>query len=293
MRLARYGEIGRERPAIIDDDGRLWDAGSLVADITPEVIGEQLETIVGVDLANLTPVEGVPRLGPPIANVGKLVAVGLNYFAHADESNMTPPTEPIVFLKSTSSIAGPNDDIVIPPGSVKTDWEVELGVVIGKTAKHVTERDALSHVAGYLIVNDVSEREYQLARGGSWDKGKGYDSFGPLGPWLVTADEVGDPQDLALTLEVNGVRRQDGSTRDMIFDVATLVSYISQFMTLHPGDIVATGTPAGVGMGLKPEPVYLSEGDVVTLAISKLGSQRQVCVASSDVGSITEPLVTK
>ncbi|ODN71939.1 Ureidoglycolate lyase [Methylobrevis pamukkalensis] len=225
--------------------------------------------------------EGEPRLGCPVAEVPKFIAIGLNYSDHAAEAGMPIPAEPVVFMKATSCIGGPNDRIILPPGSVKTDWEVELGIVIGSTCSYVSEDEALDHVAGYVCINDVSEREYQLERGGTWDKGKGCDSFGPIGPWLVTADEVGDPQALGLWLDVNGQRMQTGNTRTMIFDVKMMVSYLSRFMTLVPGDIITTGTPPGVGLGMKP-PTYLKAGDVVTLGIDRLGSQRQVVVAYED-----------
>ena len=220
-------------------------------------------------------VEGSPRLGCPVAGVGKFIAIGLNYADHAAESGMPPPKEPILFTKSISSIQGPNDPVMLPKGSTKTDWEVELGLVIGSTARHVTQKDALNHVAGYCVVNDLSERAFQLERGGTWDKGKGCDTFGPIGPWLVTRDEVPNPQRLALWLDVNGQRMQTGNTRTMIFSVAKLVSYVSQFMTLYPGDVLTTGTPPGVGMGCKPTPRFLQAGDVLTLGIDGLGEQRQ------------------
>jgi 2-keto-4-pentenoate hydratase/2-oxohepta-3-ene-1,7-dioic acid hydratase in catechol pathway len=275
MRLMRVGPRGAEKPALLDADGRLRDLSKHLADI-----GAHTLSPAGLDkLARLKP-ETLPELpagraGVPWAGMGKFVAIGLNYADHAAESNMPIPKEPIVFLKATSCTVGANDPVVLPQGSVKSDWEVELGVVIGSRARYVSEADALKHVAGYCVVNDVSEREYQLERGGQWDKGKGCDTFGPVGPWLVTADEVPDPQNLVMWLDVNGVRRQTGSTKTMIFGVATLVSYLSRFMTLEPGDCITTGTPPGVGMGIKPAPVFLKPGDVMTLGIEGLGEQRQ------------------
>jgi 2-keto-4-pentenoate hydratase/2-oxohepta-3-ene-1,7-dioic acid hydratase in catechol pathway len=238
-----------------------------------------LKELASLEIDYLPLVKGGTRFGPPCRNIGKFIAVGLNYSDHAAESGMPVPSEPVLFMKATSCIVGPNDQVMLPRGSLKTDWEVELGVVIGRQARYVTEAHALDHVAGYCVVNDVSERAYQLERGGTWDKGKGCDTFGPVGPYLVTADEVGDPQMLDLWLDVNGVRRQSGNTRTMIFTVRSLVSYISQFMTLNAGDLITTGTPPGVGMGQKPTPIYLKAGDVVTLGISKLGSQRQEVIS--------------
>jgi 2-keto-4-pentenoate hydratase/2-oxohepta-3-ene-1,7-dioic acid hydratase in catechol pathway len=280
MKLLRYGPRGEEKPGLLDVDGRIRDLSGLVADIGPaEIAPGCLAKLAGVDPASLPLAEGTPRLGPPVANPRKFLAIGLNYADHAAESNMPIPAEPVVFTKAVSCIQGPDDPVVIPRGSTKTDWEVELGVIIGSRAAYVEEAEALDHVAGYCVVNDVSERDFQLNRGGTWDKGKGCDSFGPLGPWLVTADEVGDPQDLAMWLDVNGRRVQDGSTRTMIFGVPRLVSYLSEFMTLEPGDVITTGTPPGVGMGQKPEPWFLKAGDVITLGIEKLGGQRQEVVA--------------
>lgn len=274
MKLVRYGRSGQERPGLIDAAGRLRDLSRKVKDITPATLAE-LPKLRKLDPARLPPVPGRPRLGPPVAGVGKFVAIGLNYSDHAREAGAPIPKEPIVFLKATTCISGPNDPVTLPKDSVKTDWEVELGVVIGRRARYVAEAKALAHVAGYLVVNDVSEREYQLERGGGqWDKGKGCDSFGPIGPWLVTRDEVKDPQDLRLWLELNGRMVQDGSTRTMIFGVAHLVSYVSRFMTLEAGDIITTGTPPGVGLGMKP-PVFLNPGDVMRLGIDGLGEQRQ------------------
>ena len=274
MKLVRYGRSGQERPGLIDATGRLRDLSRKVQDITPATLAE-IPKLRRLDPGRLPPVPGRPRLGPPIAGVGKFVAIGLNYSDHAREAGAPIPKEPIVFLKATTCISGPNDPVTLPKDSVKTDWEVELGVVIGRRARYVDEARALAHVAGYLVVNDVSEREYQLERGGGqWDKGKGCDSFGPIGPWLVTRDEVRNPQDLRLWLELNGRMAQDGSTRTMIFGVAHLVSYVSRFMTLEPGDIITTGTPPGVGLGMKP-PVFLKPGDVMRLGIDGLGEQRQ------------------
>ena len=280
MKLLRYGAAGAERPGMLDAAGRIRDLGAFVPDITPATLGKRsLQQLAALDVDALPLVRGEPRIGAPVASVGKFLAIGLNYSDHAAESNMPVPAEPIVFSKATSCIVGPYDDVRLPRGSRKTDWEVELGVVIGTTASYVSERDALSHVAGYCVVNDLSEREYQLERGGSWDKGKGCDTFGPIGPYLVTSDEVGDPQALELWLEVNGKVCQRGNTRTMIFPVSKLISYVSEFMTLHPGDIITTGTPPGVGMGMKP-PVFLKDADVITLGIEKLGAQRQVVVGA-------------
>ena len=275
MKLVRYGRSGQERPGLIDAEGRLRDLSRKLKDITPATLAE-IPKLRRLDPARLPPVPGRPRLGPPVAGVGKFVAIGLNYSDHAREAGAPIPKEPIVFLKATTCISGPNDPVTLPKDSVKTDWEVELGVVIGRRARYVAEARALAHVAGYLVVNDVSEREYQLERGGGqWDKGKGCDSFGPIGPWLVTRDEIRDPQDLRLWLELNGRMVQDGSTRTMIFGVAHLVSYVSRFMTLEPGDIITTGTPPGVGLGMKP-PVFLKPGDVMRLGIDGLSQQRQM-----------------
>lgn len=265
---------------MLDAAGGIRDLGAFVPDITPATLGkESLRRLAALDVDALPLVRGEPRIGAPVASVGKFLAIGLNYSDHAAESNMPVPAEPIVFSKATSCIVGPYDDVRLPRGSHKTDWEVELGVIIGTTASYVSEQDALSHVAGYCVVNDLSEREYQLERGGSWDKGKGCDTFGPIGPYLVTSDEVGDPQALELWLEVNGKLRQHGSTRTMIFPVSRLISYVSEFMTLHPGDIITTGTPPGVGMGMRP-PLFLKDGDVIALGIEKLGAQRQVVVGA-------------
>ena len=276
MKLLRIGPVGAEEPALLDGHGQIRSLAGLLNDLTCESLSRsQLQEIARHSLDQMPVVSGNPRIGTPYAGIGKYIAVGLNYRDHAAEARLTVPSEPIIFSKATSCIAGPNDDIMLPKGSLKTDWEVELGVVIGRTARYVTEENALDHVAGYCVVNDVSERAFQIERGGTWDKGKGCDSFGPVGPYLVTADEVDDPQSLDMTLDVNGKRMQTGNTRNMIFPVRTLVSYISHFMTLYPGDLIATGTPAGVGMGMKPAPVFLKVGDTVSLGISGLGSQRQ------------------
>ncbi len=275
MKLLRYGPVGQERPGLLDSAGTLRDLSSRVGDITPEVLSrEALSALAAVDPASLPAVEGQPRLGVPVRGIGQIVAAGLNYADHAAEAGMAVPKEPVLFLKSVSSLAGANDGVRLPPGSAKADWEVELGVVIGRVARHVAEADALGHVAGYCVVNDLSEREYQLERGGTWDKGKGCDGFGPVGPWLVTADEVGDPQALELWLDLNGEAMQRGSTRTMVFPVAALVAYVSRLITLRPGDLVITGTPPGVGMGRTP-PRFLRAGDVVELGIEGLGRQRQ------------------
>ena len=276
MKLLRHGPKGQEKPALLHTDGTVRDLSAVLADITPATLSAQgLAQLAAVDVTRL-PVVPQGRLAVPWAGMGKFVAVGLNYADHAAEAGMAIPKEPIVFMKATSCAMGCNDAVVLPQGSVKSDWEVELGVVIGTRARYVSEGAALQHVAGYCTINDISEREYQLERGGTWDKGKGCDTFGPIGPWLVTADEVGDPQNLDLWLDVNGERQQTGNTRTMIFSVAQLVSYLSRFMTLEPGDVITTGTPPGVGMGRKPDPRYLKPGDVMTLGIEKLGAQRQV-----------------
>ena len=278
MKLVRYGAAGQERPGLIDAEGHLRDLSAHIPDIAGAVLlPEGLERLKALDTATLPLVEGDPRLGACVGQVGKLVCVGLNYSDHAAESGLPVPAEPVLFMKATSSIVGPYDDVEIPRGSEKTDWEVELGIVIGKTAKYVSEADALAHVAGYCVINDVSERAYQIERGGQWTKGKSCDTFAPIGPWMVTADEVKDPQDLHMWLEVDGHRYQDGSTRTMIFGVAHVVSYISQFMSLQPGDIISTGTPPGVGLGQKP-PVYLKAGQTMRLGIAGLGEQRQTTV---------------
>lgn len=275
MKLLRYGKTGEEKPALLDGEGRLRDLSGVVPDIAGRaLLPDGLDRIRALDPETLPLVEGTPRIGPCVGHVGKFICVGLNYSDHAAESGMAVPSEPILFMKATSCIVGPDDDVVIPPGSQKTDWEVELGVVIGKTARYVSEADALSHVAGYCVVHDVSERAYQLEGTGQWVKGKSADTFGPIGPWLVTPDEVPEPGNLPLWLEVDGTRRQDGSTKTLIFGVPFLVSYISRFMSLQPGDIISTGTPPGVGHGQKP-PVYLRAGSEVRLGVEGLGEQRQ------------------
>ncbi|SIS85755.1 fumarylacetoacetate hydrolase family protein [Insolitispirillum peregrinum] len=280
MKLLRVGPQGHEKPAALDANGTLRDLSAHVADIGGAALTPaSLDALRAVDLTTLPELAADSRIGACVGAVGKIICVGLNYSDHAIESGMAIPNEPVLFLKPTSALCGPYDDVEIPRGAEKTDWEVELGIVIGKTAKYVSEADALDHVAGYCVVNDVSERAFQLERGGQWDKGKAHDTFAPLGPWLVTADEVADPQDLSLWLEVDGHRYQDGSTRTMIFGVAHLVSYISQFMSLHPGDVISTGTPPGVGFGQRPQ-VYLRAGQVMTLGISGLGEQRQRTVAA-------------
>ena len=280
MKLCRHGAAGAEKPGLIDADGRIRDLSAHVTDIGPDTIGKAgLAKLAAIDPASLPLVDADTRYGACVSGTRQFVAIGLNYADHAAESNLPIPEEPVVFNKWVSCIQGPNDPVTIPRDSQKTDWEVELGVVIGTTASYVAEADALAHVAGYCVINDVSERHWQQERGMTWDKGKGFPTFGPVGPWLVTADEVGDPQNLSMWLSVNGRRMQDGSSRTMIFSVAEIVSYVSQFMTLLPGDIITTGTPPGVGLGQKPEPWYLKDGDVVELGIEKLGEQRQRFVA--------------
>ncbi|KTS30348.1 2-hydroxyhepta-2,4-diene-1,7-dioate isomerase [Methylobacterium indicum] len=276
MKLLRYGPAGQEKPGLLDGEGRIRDLSGHLPDLGPAALAkESLARLAALDAASLPVVEGAPRLGTPVADIGKFIAIGLNFADHAAESNLPVPKEPIVFTKAISSLSGPNDPVMLPKDSVKSDWEVELGIVIGTRASYVEEAQALDHVAGYCLVNDVSEREYQIERGGTWDKGKGCDTFGPVGPWLVTSDEVGDPQSLDMWLDLNGRRMQTGNTRTMIFTCAQIVSYVSRFMTLMPGDVITTGTPPGVGMGMKPEPVFLKAGDVMTLGIEKLGEQRQ------------------
>ncbi|KQT83852.1 fumarylacetoacetate hydrolase family protein [Aurantimonas sp. Leaf443] len=282
MKLLRFGEPGAERPGLIDRDGAIRDLFPILPEIDGAALSPaSLAALAALDPGRLPLAPAGARIGPCVARPGKFICIGLNYADHARETGKEPPPEPIVFMKATSALSGPYDDVEIPRGSTKTDWEVELGVVIGAPAKYVAEEGALDHVAGYCLVNDVSERAFQSERGGQWTKGKSHDTFGPVGPWLVTRDEVPDPQDLDLWLEVDGLRRQTGNTRTMIFGVARLVSYLSQFMTLEPGDIIATGTPPGVGLGLKP-PVFLSEGQEMRLAIQGLGEQRQRTVAARD-----------
>ena len=279
MKLLRYGPAGRERPGLVDSRGQIRDLTGKVPDIAGDsLLPDGLALISGLAVEELPVIVDHQRLGPCVGQVGKMVCIGLNYSDHAEEAGMDPPAEPILFMKATSAICGPNDDVRLPPGSQKADWEVELGVIIGKPARYVTAGQAFDHVAGYCVVNDLSERDYQMNRGGQWVKGKSCDTFGPIGPWLVTADEIADPQDLRLWLEVDGVRHQDGSTSTMIFGVAELVSYVSQFMSLQPGDVISTGTPPGVGLGLKP-PRYLAVGNEIRLGIDGLGEQRQQVIA--------------
>lgn len=279
MKLLRYGPKGAEKPGLLDDNGSIRDLSGVVADVSGATLSDGLiATLNDLDVNTLPVVEGNPRLGPCVGGVGKFICIGLNYADHAAESGMELPQEPVIFFKATSAICGPDDDVEMPRNSVKTDWEVELGVVIGKEAKYISEEDALDHVAGYCVINDVSERDFQLHRSGQWVKGKSADTFGPTGPWLVTRDEVADPQDLSMWLEVNGHRYQDGSTRTMHFGVATVIAHLSQFMSLQPGDIISTGTPPGVGMGQKPA-VYLKPGDKIELGIEGLGQQSQTVVA--------------
>ena len=276
MRLLRYGDRGQEKPGVLDGDDRLRDLSGVIADLAGEaLLPTSIDRLRGLDPDSLPLVDGEPRLGPCVGAVGKFICIGLNYADHAAESGLEVPPEPVLFMKSTSAICGAYDDVAIPRGSSQTDWEVELGVVIGAPAKYVAEGSALDHVAGYCVVNDFSEREHQIHRAGQWVKGKSADGFGPIGPWLVTSDEIADPQDLKLWLEVDGHRYQEGSTRTMIFGVAKIVSYVSLFMSLQPGDIISTGTPPGVGMGQKPKPIYLREGNVVRLGIDGLGEQQQ------------------
>ena len=280
MKLLRYGPQGTEKPGMMAADGTIRDLSGHIDDLAgAELSDAALDQLRAIDVNSLPVVEGSARLGPCVGNIGKFVCIGLNYADHAAESGMALPEEPVIFFKATSAITGPNDDVEIPRHSVKTDWEVELGVVIGKAAKYISKKEALDHVAGYCVINDLSERDFQLHRSGQWVKGKSADTFGPIGPWMVTRDEVPDPQNLAMYLEVNGHRYQDGSTKTMHFDVATVVSHLSQFMSLQPGDVISTGTPPGVGMGQKPE-TYLKPGDVIELEIEGLGKQRQNVGAS-------------
>lgn len=275
MKLLRHGPKGQEKPGLLDESGQVRDLSALLSEITPATLSPGgLAALASIDVSQL-PIVPQGRLAVPWTGMGKFVAIGLNYADHAAESNMPIPKEPVIFMKTLECAVGANHPVVLPQGSVKGDWEVELGVVIGSRARYVSEADALKHVAGYCVVNDLSEREFQLERGGQWDKGKGCDTFGPVGPWLVTADEVGDPQNLSMWLDVNGQRRQTGSTRTMIFGIAQLVSYLSRFMTLQPGDLITTGTPPGVGMGMKPTPQFLKPGDHIRLGIERLGEQDQ------------------
>jgi len=280
MKLCRYGAVGAEKPGLVDADGRIRDLSGHVADIGPNELGKDaLDKLAEIDPTSLPLVEGDVRYGACVTGTRQFIAIGTNFADHAAESNLPVPEEPVVFQKWVSCIQGPNDPVTIPKDSKKTDWEVELGVVIGTAASYVDEANALDHVAGYCVVNDVSERHWQIERGLTWDKGKGFPTFGPIGPWMVTADEVGDPQNLAMWLSVNGRKMQNGSSKTMIFTVAQIVAYCSQFMTLLPGDVITTGTPPGVGLGQKPEPWYLKAGDLVELGIEKLGEQRQEFVA--------------
>ena len=279
MKLLRYGQIGSEKPGLLDENGVIRDLSEHVNDISAEtLLPENIEKLKIIDYKTLPEVSSEVRLGPCVGQIGNFICIGLNYSDHAKESGMEVPSEPVIFSKITSSICGPNDDVIIPRNAVKTDWEVELGVVIGKTAKYVDEASALEHIAGYCVINDLSEREFQLERSGQWIKGKSCDTFGPIGPWLVTPDEVGDPQNLDLWLDVDGKRYQDGSTRTMIFGVAYLIHYLSQYFTLQPGDVISTGTPPGVGLGQKPNPIYLRSGQKMHLGIEKLGVQNQITI---------------
>ena len=279
MKLLRFGNPGSERPGVLDNGGRLRDLSQYINDLRGDaLLPESLARLRQLDLYSLPLVEGNPRIGACVGGIGKFICIGLNYADHAAETGADIPQEPVVFSKWTSAVVGPNDNVIIPRGSQKTDWEVELGVVIGKGGRYIDERDAMQHVAGYCVINDVSEREYQIERGGTWDKGKGCDTFGPTGPWLVTADEIPDPNALNLWLEVDGKRYQDGNTRTMIFKVPYIISYLSRFMSLQPGDVISTGTPPGVGMGQKPQPVYLRAGQTIRLGIEGLGEQQQLTV---------------
>lgn len=279
MKLLRYGEPGQERPGLLDSNGRIRDLTDLIGDLSGTALSpESIAHLQSQDINSLPLVEGTPRLGPCVGKIGKFICIGLNYADHAAETGADIPKEPIIFNKWTSAIVGPNDNVEIPRNSKKTDWEVELGVVIGKGGRYIDEADALEHVAGYCVINDVSEREFQIERGGTWDKGKGCDTFGPIGPWLVTRDEIADPHQLNLWLEVDGKRYQNGNTRTMIFQIPKLVSYLSQFMSLQPGDVISTGTPPGVGLGIKPEPVFLRAGQTMRLGIEGLGEQQQLTV---------------
>lgn len=279
MKLLRYGPAGQEKPGLLDNDGNIRDLSVHISDVSGEHLSDdELLRVSQLEHDKLPLVEGNPRIGPCVANVGKFICIGLNYSDHAAETGAQVPPEPIVFFKATSAICGPNDDIEIPRTSTATDWEVELGVVIGKHTKYIDEADAMDHVAGYCLINDVSERDFQAKRSGQWVKGKSADTFGPIGPWLVTKDEVADPQALSMYLDVNGVRRQDGSTKTMVYGVSFLVAYLSQFMSLQPGDIISTGTPPGVGLGIKPEPIFLKAGDTMELGVEGLGVQNQTTV---------------
>ena len=281
MKLLRYGNPGQEKPGMLDQNGTIRDLSNIVEDIAGDVLlPEGLEKLKNLDPGSLPTIEGSPRMGACVSGIGKFICIGLNYSDHAEETGASVPSEPIIFSKATSAVCGPDDDIIIPRNSVKTDWEVELGVVIGKPAKYVEESSALDHVAGYCVINDVSEREFQSERQGQWVKGKSCDSFGPTGPWLVTPDEAGDPQNLKLWLDVDGKRYQDGSTKTMVYGVAFLIHYLSQFFTLHPGDVISTGTPPGVGLGQKPDPVFLRPGQTIRLGVEGLGIQTQKTIAA-------------
>jgi 2-keto-4-pentenoate hydratase/2-oxohepta-3-ene-1,7-dioic acid hydratase in catechol pathway len=281
MKLLRYGQAGAEKPGLLDADGHIRDLSAHVPDIDGATFAPAtLARLKKLDPTSLPLVSGAPRLGPCVDKVGKFICVGLNYADHAAESGMEVPAEPVLFFKATSAICGPDDDIIIPRGSLKTDWEVELGIVIGKEARYIDRTQALDHIAGYCVINDLSERAFQMERGGQWVKGKSADTFGPIGPWLVTRDEIADPQNLSLWLEVDGHRYQNGNTRTMIFDVPFIVAYISQFMSLQPGDVISTGTPPGVGLGIKPAPVYLKAGQTMRLGIEGLGEQCQRTIAA-------------
>ena len=276
MKLLRYGEKGQEKPGLLDAQGNIRDLSAHIADVAGKALEPaSLEALSKIDPASLPLVNGSPRIGACVGQVGKFICIGLNYADHAAESGLAVPSEPVVFNKWASAICGPNDDVEIPRGSVKTDWEVELGVVIGKGGRYIDESNALDHVAGYCVINDVSEREWQLERGGTWDKGKGFDTFGPIGPWLVTRDEIRDPHHLKLWLEVDGQRYQNGNTNTMVFQIPALIAYLSRCMSLQPGDVISTGTPPGVGLGIKPEPVYLRAGQQMRLGIEGLGEQQQ------------------
>jgi 2,4-diketo-3-deoxy-L-fuconate hydrolase len=290
MRLLRYGPLGSEKPGLLDRGGVIRDLSAHVPDITAETVTPAWLTKLGaLDPASLPVVPGAPRLGVPVLKIGKFIAIGLNYADHAKEANLPVPAEPPMFTKAISCLSGPNDDVMLPKDAVKGDWEVELGLIIGRTTRYVSEADALDSVAGYVLVNDVSERAFQMERGTQWDKGKGCDTFGPVGPWLVTPDEVGDPQSLNMFLDLNGDRMQTGNTRTMIFSVRQLIAYVSRFMTLYAGDLLITGTPAGVGLGHKPQPIFLKEGDVMHLGIDKLGEQRQRVIAWRHLGDAVLP----
>jgi 2,4-didehydro-3-deoxy-L-rhamnonate hydrolase len=290
MRLLRYGPLGSEKPGLLDRGGVIRDLSAHVPDITAETVTPAgLAQLAALDPESLPVVPGAPRFGVPVRRIGKFIAIGLNYADHAKEANLAVPAEPPMFTKATSCLSGANDDVMLPKDAVKGDWEVELGLIIGRTTRYVSEADALDSVAGYVLVNDVSERAFQMERGSQWDKGKGCDTFGPVGPWLVTPDEVGDPQSLNMYLDLNGKRMQTGNTGTMIFSVRQLIAYVSRFMTLYAGDLLITGTPPGVGLGHKPQPIFLKEGDVMHLGIDKLGEQRQRVIAWRHLGDAVLP----